>query len=84
MTQLELFPGFQTVFFCHGDGWKEFVCSNLKGVRRVGSKFKCPSKCPYDCVAHFMITDDGESYTKLCTLDVLRCMPFEFDKEILQ
>jgi len=84
MTQLELFPGYQVVYFCHGDGWKEFFCADLKGVRRVGANFKCPSSCPYDSTAHFMITGDGNSYTKLCTLDVLKLKPFKFDKELLR
>ena len=82
-VQLDLLPDYRKVYFVDARGWHSYRASDLSGIRTVGRDFPCPQNCPYDTTCHFMITDDGTSFTKLCTLDVLKRRPFHFNPRIL-
>ncbi len=82
MKQLSLLPNYKrTVHFSYPGKWLQFIAADLTNIRRVDAYFPCPDGCPYDCHGHFMITDDHHEYTKLCTLDIIKYKPFEFDHE---
>ena len=71
-----------TVWFVHPDGWLSFRAKDLEHIRTVGrytlsDGSDCKDPCFFADKTHFMITDDGISFTKLCTLDVIKHKPFK-------
>jgi hypothetical protein len=80
-----------TVWFIDGErGWISFRAKDVDQIRtlQLGGKLSNGSECKDPCFfsdkCHFMITSDGISFTKLCTLDVIRYKPFKIPKGLLQ
>jgi len=47
-------------------------------AERDGECDRYEQYCLYSCRAHFMIETEPNTFTRLCTLDVLRYRPFSF------
>jgi len=88
-TQLDLLG--VTVWFIHPEReWISFRAQDVDQIRTLvaGGKLSDGSECKHPCffaeTCHFMITTDGISFTKLCTLDVIKHKPFKIPKGLLQ